>query len=205
MSTSMAIRARALRVVGAALAVVLLASITGCGNGDPSPDSATPDTSTAEPDPRTQGTPPSDEGATGTLSFELRAAGGVTLDALDYVITGPHFSRSGKIDVKNSTTVSARIDGIPAASGYSVTLSADSVGTTKAQCSGSASFSVQARTETSVPVAISCRVADAVMTPPDAEPRPAPLPPFVTWMSGLALLAIGSRWADQRSRAKTAA
>jgi hypothetical protein len=179
-------------------ASVLLATLGACGNGDPSPQAAASASSTPE---IVEAAPAATE-TTGTLSFELRTLGSITLNTFDYAITGPHFLRSGSVDVADSTTVSARIDGIPAGVGYSVTLSANSVGTPKAQCSGSAAFDVQAGMVTSVPVPINCHVADVAVTPPDG-PAPAPLPPFVTWLSGLALLVLGSRFAAERSRSKT--
>jgi hypothetical protein len=193
--------AQSLRRGRLVLASALLAALSACGNGDPSPrgaEAAGSAPETAAPAPST-----SDEGATGTLSFELRTVGGITLNTFDYAITGPHFLRSGSVDVSSSTTVSTRIDGIPAGAGYSVTLSANSVGTPKAQCSGSAGFDVQAGKVSRVPVAINCHVADTAVTPPDPGPAPAPLPPFVTWLSGLALLALGSKLAAERSRPKT--
>lgn len=176
----------------------LLVVLSGC-NLDPSLDAAA-----GAPPGAVEAAPAAGvERETGTLSFELRGAGGLTLSTFDYVVTGPNFTKSGSIDVSNSTTVSARIDAIPAASGYSVTLSGSGVGTPKAQCSGSASFDVLARSVSNVPVAISCHVEDSVVTPPETVPTGAPVPPLFAWLCGLAFLAIGSRFATERSRLKS--
>jgi hypothetical protein len=140
------------------------------------------------------------ESESGTLSFELQLEGDVTLTTFDYAITGPSFSRAGSIDVTDSTTVSARIDGIPAGAGYVVTLSGVSVSTPKAQCSGSAAFDVRARTVTNAPVAIACHLPEVE---PPAEPAAVPVPPFASWLFGLALLVAGSGFVSLRTRPKT--
>lgn len=125
------------------------------------------------------------EEGSGTLAFELKTADGITLNAFNYSITGPNFSKVGTIDVSKSNTVSARIDALPAASGYSVTVLGNSVGEPVAQCTGSASFDIAARTVTNLPITISCHEERV-----DA-PVAAPLPRSSTWLCGLALLGLG--------------
>jgi hypothetical protein len=133
---------------------------------------------------------------TGSLSFDLQAQGGVKIDAFSYTITGPNFARSSSIDVSNSTTVSTLIDGIPVGSGYSLSLSGESIAPAKASCSGSASFSIAAGVVTNVPVQIDCHLADAA--PPDpGTPMPAPLPPFAPALLGFVLLGLGARRARE--------
>ena len=51
--------------------------------------------------------------ATGSVSFELTTAGDLEFDAFRYAITGPNYAKAGSIDVSDSTTVSALIEGIP--------------------------------------------------------------------------------------------
>ncbi|HEY2405356.1 MAG TPA: hypothetical protein VGI10_05120, partial [Polyangiaceae bacterium] len=94
----------------------------------------------------------------GSLNFAL-VDGGVTLTSINYVISGPNgFSKSGTIDVASSTTVSGVIGGLPAGSGYTITLSATSTdGTTT--CGGSAGFNVVAHAVTSVGVTLDCHQA----------------------------------------------
>src|SRR5688572_3538326 len=59
----------------------------------------------------------------GSVGLQLRL-GDVTLNSVDYVITGSGFVKNGAIDVSKSRTISATIGGIPAGTGYSLTLSA---------------------------------------------------------------------------------
>jgi phospholipase C len=81
---------------------------------------------------------------------------GVTIDTVNYTITGPHgYSKTGSIDVSHSTTISAVIGGIPVGSGYTITLTATSVDGSLT-CSGSATFSVTAHTTTAVTVKLEC-------------------------------------------------
>ena len=138
------------------------------------------------------------EARTGTLSFDLRTAGEVQINSFDYVVTGPNFSRAGSIDVSSSSTFSARIDAIPAAAGYSITVTGTSVGEPITKCTGSAGFDIMARTVNNVLIDISCRVTRSV-TPPDGTA--VPVPRSSTWLVGLALLGIGVTLA-KRSRTK---
>jgi hypothetical protein len=173
-----------------ALASLLLLSLSGCGNA---PEAA-------KQTPTEEGAPPSPssvEEKIGTLAFELRTVENITLNRFDYAITGPNFSKAGSIDVSNSNTVSARIDGIPANSGYSVTVLGNSVDAPITQCTGSAAFEILARSVQNVPIAISCRVQNGA--PPVVVA--APLPPFSGALCGLVLLGLGATLAS-RSRSK---
>lgn len=96
-------------------------------------------------------------GDTGTVGVALQVAPGITIDSVSYGLTGPNgFSQSGTIDVTMSPTVSALLGGIPAGSGYGITLNGVSTdGSTT--CSGaSALFAVSSNQTTSVPVAVAC-------------------------------------------------
>jgi hypothetical protein len=174
------------------LAALLLAGSVGCGNGDgaAAPLDGTPDA------PAPSNSPADAEGA-GTLSFGLTTQSGLEFDSFDYVITGPGFTKAGAIDVSDSNTVSARIDGIPAASGYSLTLSGTSTVPAVASCSGSASFSITARTVSNVPVDIQCHVQDGG-GPVEPTPSPVPLPPFAPLALGIALAALGAAASKRR-------
>ena len=87
----------------------------------------------------------------GTLGVNLTVAPGVTLNTISYTITGNGFSKTGTIDASGAPTISGTIGGIPAGSGYTITLTATSVedGTT---FTGSTKFNVGARGTTSVTV-----------------------------------------------------
>ena len=97
----------------------------------------------------------SDEHA-GDVSLALQV-GSSPLTSARYTIIGPaSFSRSGTIDVSQSTKLSVTVAGIPAGTGYSVTLSA-STPDASITCNGSASFAVTARETTPVTVAVTCK------------------------------------------------
>src|SRR4051812_47189293 len=81
------------------------------------------------------------EDHTGTIGLELQA-GGLQLNAVQYVIVGNGFTKSGSIGVTDSTKISAVIGGIPAGNGYTITLSAVDASNAATTCSGSASFNV---------------------------------------------------------------
>ncbi|HTQ08252.1 MAG TPA: hypothetical protein VMI54_30570 [Polyangiaceae bacterium] len=96
----------------------------------------------------------------GDSSIGLRlTTGGITLSSVSYAITGPGgFSKTGSVDVSNTTQISALIGGIPAGSGFSITLNGTATdGSTT--CSGSANFSVTAHSSTTVTVALDCHQA----------------------------------------------
>ena len=82
--------------------------------------------------------------------------GGVTLTTVSYAVSGPNaFSKTGSINVANSTTVSAVIGGLPAGNGFTITLTGTGTdGTTN--CGGSATFNVTAGTVTKVNVTLDC-------------------------------------------------
>ena len=80
---------------------------------------------------------------TGTIGLALQT-GGVTVNSFTYAIKGPNgFSKSGSIDVSQSTTIAAIIGGIPAANGFTITLTGTATDKTT-QCLGTASFNVTA-------------------------------------------------------------
>ena len=64
----------------------------------------------------------------GSIGLNLTAAPGITLNSVTYSITGSTFSRTGAIDTGGSPNISGTIGGIPAGKGYTITLTATSVG-----------------------------------------------------------------------------
>jgi phospholipase C len=81
-----------------------------------------------------------------------------SISSFSYTITGPGGStRTGTFDVSKSSTLSALIGGLPAGTGYTISVTGtSSAGTT---CSGSAPFSVTAGTSTTVTLGIDCKEA----------------------------------------------
>ena len=93
----------------------------------------------------------------GSVSVALMGAGGVTISTVGYSIMGPNaFSKTGAIDVSASSTISSTIGGLPAGSGFTITLSASSTNNSET-CSGTAGFTVLAHQTASVAVPIECR------------------------------------------------
>ena len=82
--------------------------------------------------------------------------GGVTLTSVGYTISGPNsFASTGTINVASSATISAVIGGLPAGTGYTITLSATGTdGTTT--CGGSGTFNVTAGAVATVAVTLDC-------------------------------------------------
>jgi len=95
----------------------------------------------------------------GDVSFALTLAPGLSLNTVTYTITGPNaFTKSGSIDVSHSATVSAVVSGLPAGTGFNISLAGTATdGTTS--CAGSAMFDVIAHQTTSVTVHLDCHQA----------------------------------------------
>jgi phospholipase C len=93
--------------------------------------------------------------STGSIGL-LLLGGTVNLSTLSYTISGPNgFIKSGSIDVSSSTKVSAVIGGLPAGSGFFITLTGKSAdGATS--CGGSTTFGVTANSTTSVALTLDC-------------------------------------------------
>ena len=61
----------------------------------------------------------------GSAELALQIAGSVTIDSIQYTVTGPSgFSRSGDVDLRQSSTLSTTIGGLPAGSGYTINITA---------------------------------------------------------------------------------
>ncbi len=94
----------------------------------------------------------------GSVSLALQLASGGVINTFSYSLTGPS-SKTGTIDVSQSTTVSAVIGPIAAGSGYVVSLTGTTTdGTTT--CTGtSGMFTVTPKMTAAVTVGIACRKA----------------------------------------------
>jgi hypothetical protein len=116
--------------------IAALSTVTGCGQTS-----------------RTSG-----EGDVGSIGVALDVAPGVSVNSFSYTLTGPaSFSKTGTVDVSHSATLTFTIGGLPAGTGYTITLSGTSTDMTVA-CSGAATFNVTAGTTTSVTIAIDCHL-----------------------------------------------
>jgi hypothetical protein len=95
----------------------------------------------------------------GSAQMSLELAGGVTIAAAAYTITGPNgFTRTGSIDVSHSNTLSAIIGPLPAGTGYSISVTASSTDG-GLSCLGSATFDVVAHKTVDVSVHLLCHQA----------------------------------------------
>jgi hypothetical protein len=94
----------------------------------------------------------------GTVSLALQLAGGGTINSANYTITGPNgFTKSATLDLSKSTTLTTTIGGLPAGTGFKITLSANT--SDGASCGGSAMFDVIAGMSRAVSVPLSCHQA----------------------------------------------
>jgi len=99
---------------------------------------------------------------TGSIGMELQIAPGITINTINWTIdnTATSFTRSGSVNVRFSNTVKFQNSGIPAGSGYTISLTAVSVDGTFT-CSGSAGFRVTAATSTPVSLLLNCSTTPA--------------------------------------------
>jgi len=101
--------------------------------------------------------PATNDDEIGTVGFALQVAAGVTINSISWSITNaaPAFSRSGTVNVQNSNTIRFQVGGVPAGTGYAISLSAMSADGGFA-CSGAASFAVVAGMTSTVAVTLTC-------------------------------------------------
>ena len=100
------------------------------------------------------------DGPMGSISMDLQIAPGVTINTVNWAIsnTGSGFTKSGSVNVRFSNTISFQTGGIPAGTGYAITLTATSVDGSFS-CTGSANFSVTAGGTTAVNLTLNCSTA----------------------------------------------
>ncbi len=96
-------------------------------------------------------------GVEGAAGLYLQVAPGLKLGSVGYDLAGPNgFFKSGDLDVGASNGFSAHIGGLPAGSGYAISLSgATSDGSTA--CTGAASFAITPGSTTPVTVHLICK------------------------------------------------
>lgn len=133
-------------VIGGGLAAAFALPQVGCSSGGPAGESSVG-----------SGAPGADsQGGTGQVGVALTLPGNEAVNSVDYTITGPNgYTLGNSVPVQNSTTISFVIGGIPAGNNYSITISGQSTDG-MVTCSGSATFSVVARTITTVSDALQC-------------------------------------------------
>ena len=130
------------------LATAASGALSACYDNDAAP-APTPSRSSAV-------TGQAQQQGVGSLGIDLVVVGDVGVASASYTITGPgSYTKTGTIDASSSSTLSAQIGGIPAATGYSIALSATATdGVTT--CAGSQNFDVTAHATTNAIVALDC-------------------------------------------------
>jgi predicted phosphodiesterase len=97
--------------------------------------------------------------SSGSIGLALEVSDDITLNSVSYSIAGPAaYSKSGTINLKDSSTLSLFIDGIPAGAGYNIALSA-SGSDGQSSCTGNADFVVTAGSLSNVSVKLQCKLA----------------------------------------------
>ncbi len=95
----------------------------------------------------------------GSVGMSLTLPGGVGLNSITWTVTGPNGSntvvQTGTVNLSNSLTISFLVGGIPAAGGYTISITGQSADGS-VTCGGSAQFATVARTTTNVAVALQC-------------------------------------------------
>ncbi|HEX3772150.1 MAG TPA: hypothetical protein VHV30_14840 [Polyangiaceae bacterium] len=95
----------------------------------------------------------------GIVGAALTLPGGEILDSATWTITGPNGAStvvaSGEVDLQDSQVLSFVSGGIPAGSGYEISVSAVSADGT-VQCVGSATFAITAHQTTNVTILVQC-------------------------------------------------
>jgi hypothetical protein len=100
--------------------------------------------------------PSSDSDGLGAIKFRLILPNGVSLDAIDYTITGPNsYKKTGTIPLDANGTTEATIRGLPVGSGFHIVLAATG-DNGLFRCEGSADFDVFADTTSSVSIQLLC-------------------------------------------------
>ena len=119
-----------------ALGICSVGSLTGCGDNG---NMEAPSTA-----------------ATGQLGLSLEVPSGTAIASASYTITGPMgFINNGSIDSSGSAGLTALVGGIPAGTGYQISIIAmTSDGDTS--CTGTATFDVRAKMTTSAVVPMTC-------------------------------------------------
>ena len=96
------------------------------------------------------------DGDVGQIGLQLQVGDGLVLSTVSYAIVGPAgFSRTGIIDVSNSSTISARISGIPFGVGYQITVRGKTTDGSST-CLGTATFAVDSPSTTTVLLHVTC-------------------------------------------------
>ncbi|HEX6243139.1 MAG TPA: hypothetical protein VFZ61_19635, partial [Polyangiales bacterium] len=98
----------------------------------------------------------SETGSIGEVGLKLTLPDGVTINSVNYTVTGGPSSvtRSGTVDVTNSNVLRFRVGNLPVGAGYNISLSASTNGGDS--CASSAGFTVENNVVTAVTMTLTC-------------------------------------------------
>ena len=124
----------------------------------------------------------------GAINIAVLVPPNFQIATADYQITKPGISLTGSLNVAQSATISGVIGGIPAGTGYTLTLTMTDVAQKFTSCAGTSTFAVVGGTTTPVGVDVACHLPQSVAVGPPAVPVPMP----AVVLLAVALLATGS-------------
>jgi hypothetical protein len=84
-----------------------------------------------------------ESGELGSVEANLTLPEGYSLNTVTYTVSGNGVSRTGNINVENSSVLRFRIGNLPIANDYTLTLSAQTTGVPPQNCGGSAGFDIE--------------------------------------------------------------
>src|SRR5258705_13344349 len=168
-------------------AVAIAVALQACASSDPGPSASPAGSPASNEDPSN----------TGSVSFDLHVGGKISFSTVRYRIKrAAAYDRSGTFDVSNSATLSGTIPGIPAATGYTMTLTLSaSVPNRLISCAGSSPFDIAAGAVTPVPVNVECHETPAQV------PIPWGATPILAFLLGVAGVSALRRRAPSDARA----
>jgi hypothetical protein len=127
----------------------------------------------------------------GSLALDLSLPDSAKFATFSYTIAGTGFSRTGTVDVSNSSGVSVLVDAVPFGSGYTATLTGSSTSSPEVDCAGEATFDVTSAMVTTVPVHVLCHEQAAPPPPPPPPAQAVPIPTGANAALGLLMMAAG--------------
>jgi hypothetical protein len=131
-------------------------------------------------------TTPAQDGP-GAVTIGLVVPPSFQISTVNYQLTKTGFSQSGALDVSKSGGVSATLGGIPAGTGYTLSLTASDTAKKFTSCAGSSPVNVTGGATTQVTVAIDCHLPQ-----PSLTPASVPVPPAAAALLAVALLGAGA-------------
>ena len=164
---------------GAAAATVGVALALACGAGCSNQAAVVSGEGPATPTPGQNGP--------GAVSIGLVVPKSFQIGTVNYQLTKPGYTQSGALDVSKSGGLSATLGGIPAGTGYTLSLTAVDTAQKFTGCAGSAPVSVTAGVTTPVTVNVDCHLPQPSLTPPAV-----PIPLSAVGLLAAALLGAGA-------------